>query len=123
MGGIAPHLCHFLNASQRFTYAYIDVLLLADIFEAFRDVCMKNYQLDAAHYISAPQLSWDAMLKLTNMELELISDPEMFKMIDNGKLISPLEQRSILHIFSYFIMNIYINYVFSYSYLFMYLQD
>ena len=60
---------------------------------------MKNYQLDAAHYISAPQLSWDAMLKLTNMELELISDPEMFKMIDNGKLISHLEQRSILNIF------------------------
>ncbi len=63
---------------------YIDVLLLADIFEAFRNVCMKNYQLDPAHYVSAPQLSWDAMLKHTGIELELISDPEMFKMLDNG---------------------------------------
>lgn len=45
---------------------------------------MKTYGLDPAHYVSAPQLSWDAMLKKTAVELELVSDPEMFKMIDNG---------------------------------------
>ena len=61
--------------------------MLADVFEAYCDVWMKNYQLDAAHYISAPQLSLDAMLKLTDVELELISDPEMFKMIDTGVLL------------------------------------
>ena len=65
-------------------YLKTDVLLLADIFEEFRAVCLQHYGLDPAHYISAPQLSWDAMLKLTNQSLELISDPEMFRTIDPG---------------------------------------
>ena len=65
-------------------YLKTDVLLLADIFEEFRSVCMSTYGLDPAHYVSAPQLSWDAMLKLTDCSLELISDPEMFRFIDHG---------------------------------------
>ena len=60
------------------------MLLLADIFETFREVCITNYKLDPTHYVSSPQLSWDAMLKITEVELDLISDPEMFKMLDNG---------------------------------------
>ena len=63
-------------------YLKTDVLLLADIFESFRSVCLSNYGLDPAHYVSAPQLSWDGMLKHTACELQLISDPEMFRMID-----------------------------------------
>ena len=65
-------------------YMKSDVLLLADIFEEFREVCVRNYGLDPAHYVSAPQLSWDSMLKLTSCSLDLISDPEMFRFIDRG---------------------------------------
>ena len=60
------------------------MLLLADIFEEFRKVSQLNYGLDAAHYLSSPHLSWDAMLKMTGRELELISDPELFKVVDAG---------------------------------------
>jgi hypothetical protein len=62
-------------------YLKMDVTLLADVFENFRKVCMLNYQLDPAHYVSAPQLSWDAMLKVTGCELELIADPEMYRLL------------------------------------------
>ena len=65
-------------------YLKSDVLLLADVFEEFRKVCMKHYQLDPAHYVSAPQLSWDAMLKMTECNLELISDSEMYRMLDGS---------------------------------------
>ena len=61
-----------------------DVLLLACIFEEFRKVCRQNYNLDPAHYISAPQLSWDAMLHSTNCELQLIQDKAMYEMLDGG---------------------------------------
>jgi len=65
-------------------YLKADVLLLADVFEAFRSVCMKNYDLDPAHYVSAPHLSWDAMLKSTECKLELLSDPEMYRLLESG---------------------------------------
>jgi hypothetical protein len=65
-------------------YLKSDVLLLADVFEEFRKVCMTHYQLDPAHYVSAPQLSWDAMLKMTDCSLDLISDSEMFRMLDGS---------------------------------------
>ena len=51
-----------------------DVLILSDAFENFRTTCMKNYELDAAHYFSSPGLAWDAMLKMTGMELELMQE-------------------------------------------------
>ena len=54
-----------------------DVFLLADIFENFRAICMKNYKLDPAWYYSAPGLSWDALLKMTGVELELLLDRNM----------------------------------------------
>ena len=65
-------------------YLRCDVLQLACIFEAFRNVCLTHYELDPAHFVSAPNLTWDAMLKITEAKLDLISDPEMFKMLDNG---------------------------------------
>ncbi len=55
-------------------YLRVDVLLLTDIFETFRYLSMENYGLDPAHYYSAPGLSWDAMLKDTKIEIELLTD-------------------------------------------------
>ena len=62
-------------------YLTTDVLLLADVFENFRNVCVKNYKLDPAWYYTAPGLAWDACLKKTEVELELLSDVDMLLMI------------------------------------------
>ena len=64
-------------------YNQVDVLLLADVFENFRDICIKNF-LDPAHYYTAPGLAWDAALKVTEVELELLSDMDMLLMVEKG---------------------------------------
>ena len=53
-------------------YLKKDVLLLADIFEKFIITCFKYYVLDLCHYFSAPELSWDVMLKMARVKLENI---------------------------------------------------
>ena len=65
-------------------YNEVDVLLLADVFENFRDICIENYELDPAHYYTAPGLAWDAALKVTEVELELLSDIDMLQMVEKG---------------------------------------
>ena len=65
-------------------YNLSDVLLLADIFENFRNICMNHYGLDPAWNFSAPGLTWDASLKITKVQLELLSDPDMLLMIESG---------------------------------------
>ena len=65
-------------------YNISDVLILAEIFENFRDVCIDNYGLDPTWYYTSPGLAWDAMLKTTDVKLELISDPDMALMIEKG---------------------------------------
>ncbi|XP_065662831.1 uncharacterized protein LOC136085451 [Hydra vulgaris] len=65
-------------------YNISDVLLLADVFENFRDVCMKNYKLDPAWYYTSPGLAWDAALKKTKVKLELLSNYDMILMIKKG---------------------------------------
>ena len=65
-------------------YVRSDTLLLADVFENFRYACMKNYELDLAHFISLPGLAWQACLKKTNVELELLTDYDMLLMIEEG---------------------------------------
>ena len=66
------------------TYLKADVLQLADVFENFRSVCKQAYDLDPAHYFTAPGLSWDAMLRHTKVELDLIDDIDMYLMVEQG---------------------------------------
>ena len=61
-----------------------DVLLLSDVFENFISTSLKHYNLDPCHYFSAPGVSWDAMLKMTKLELEKISDPDKYIFIEKG---------------------------------------
>ena len=65
-------------------YVKSDTLLLADVFENFRDMCIKEYELDPAHFVSLPGLAWQACLKKTNIELELLTDYDMLLMVENG---------------------------------------
>ena len=65
-------------------YLKSDVLLLSDVFENFRDVCLDNYHLDPIFYYTAPGLAWDACLKITKVELELLHDYEMLMMVEKG---------------------------------------
>ena len=55
-------------------YLKSDVLLLADVFENFRASCLTRYNLDPAHYFTSPGLAWDACLKETGQELQLLHD-------------------------------------------------
>ena len=65
-------------------YMQSDTLLLADVFENFRDTCIKEYELDPAHFLSLPGLAWQACLKKTNIELELLTDYDMLLMVEEG---------------------------------------
>ena len=65
-------------------YVQCDTLLLADVFENFRDKCIEIYELDPAHFLSAPGLAWQACLKKTKVELELLTDIDMLLMIEKG---------------------------------------
>ena len=88
---------HVLNVWKKFEmktmkdyhdlYLKCDVLLLADVFEKFRKNSLKNYKLCSSHYLSAPRLSWDAILNMTKIKLDLISDPVVYTLFEKGKRI------------------------------------
>ena len=65
-------------------YLKTDVLLIADVFEKFINTCLDYYGLDPCHYFSSPGLSWDVMLKMTEIELDLISDIDIHLFIEKG---------------------------------------
>ena len=65
-------------------YLKKDVLLLADVFEKFIGTCLKYHGIDSCHYFSSPGLSWDAMLKMTGIKLEKISDIDKYLFIEKG---------------------------------------
>ena len=59
-------------------------MLLADVFEKFISTCLEYFGLHLSHYFSSPGLSWAAMLKITEIELELISDIDMYLFVEEG---------------------------------------
>ena len=65
-------------------YLKTDVILLANVFESFRKVCLDNYGLDPAHLYTAPGLAWKACLKKTGVNLELLKDPDTLLMFERG---------------------------------------
>ena len=65
-------------------YMITDVLLLSCVFEEFRNICLHHYDLDPAWYYTTPGLAWDACLKMTKVELELLHDQDMLLMIEKG---------------------------------------
>ena len=64
-------------------YVQSDTLLLADVFENFRNMCIKVYELDPAHFLSLAGLAWQACLK-KNLKLELLTDYDMLLMVEEG---------------------------------------
>ena len=65
-------------------YLKTDVLLLTDVFENFRDMCLSYYDLDPVFYYTLPNFAFDAMLKLTGIEIDLVYNQEMYEMIEAG---------------------------------------
>ena len=65
-------------------YVQSDIALLADVFENFSDTCLEIYELDPAYFLSAPGLAWQACLKKTEVELELLTDNDMLMMFEEG---------------------------------------
>ena len=65
-------------------YLKIDVLLLCNVFEKFISVCLSDYGLDPCHYFSSPGISWDAMLKLTGIQIEQIKNIDVHLFLEKG---------------------------------------
>ena len=65
-------------------YLRKDVLLLVDVYKKFIGTCLKYYGLDLCHYFSSPRLSWDAMLNMTDIKLEKISNINKYLFIEKG---------------------------------------
>ena len=65
-------------------YVQSDTLLLADVFQNFRNKCIEIYEVDPAHFLSAPGLAWQACLKKTEVRLELLTDIHILLMVEKG---------------------------------------
>ena len=76
-------------------YNLCDVLLLVDIFENFRNICMNHYELDLAWYFLAPGLARDAALKITKVQLKLLSDPDILLTIESADIEKPATRKNI----------------------------
>ena len=65
-------------------YLQSNTLLLADVFEIFRNKCIKLHELDPAHFLSAPGLAWKTCLKKTEVKLQLLTNVDMLLMVEKG---------------------------------------
>ena len=76
-------------------YLATDVLLLADVMQAFRSMCLKHYKLDPWRYCTAPGLAWDAGLRMTGVRLDLIENIDTHLFIEAGMRggVSVISQR------------------------------
>ena len=63
-------------------YLKSNVLLLVDAFQKLRNSSLKNYGLCLSHYLSITGFSWDAMLNVTKVKLELILDSDMYLLFE-----------------------------------------
>ena len=63
---------------------YVCIMLLADVFENFKNMCIEIYKLDPAKFVSAPGLACQAALKKTKLKLDLLTDIDMLLMVENG---------------------------------------
>ena len=61
-----------------------DVILLVNVFEAFRNTCLEHYKLDPVHFYTSPGLAWKACLRKTRVRLQLLTDPDMLLMFEHG---------------------------------------
>ena len=75
-----------IKTMGEYHYLYLksDVLLLADMFKSFRKTCLQYYKLDPCHYFTSSDPSWDAMLKMNNIESELMTNVDMLQFIETG---------------------------------------
>ena len=85
-------------------YLQLDVLLLVDFFEKFRRTCLDFYSLDPLHYYTTPGLAWDVALRMSRVELELITDENIYNLIENSirgriSMISTATRELIIHHF------------------------
>ena len=65
-------------------YVRTDTFQLADVMENFIGVCLEKYKLDPVHYVTAAALAWDGMLKVTGVEIELLTDSDMYLFFEEG---------------------------------------
>ena len=65
-------------------YLQLDMLILADFFERFRHMCLTHYKLDPLHYYTTPGLSWDVALRMSGVNLELITDRIIYDLVDTS---------------------------------------
>ena len=65
-------------------YLKTDIILLANVFKAFRDTSLEYYQIDPNHFYTSPELAWQACLKKTGKKLELLTDPDMLLMFEGS---------------------------------------
>jgi len=75
--------CSTLN-DYHDAYFKMDVLLLADVFQNFREMCLINYGLDPAHFYTTPGMSFQACLKMSGVKLDLFTDPDMHLFVENN---------------------------------------
>ena len=78
-------------------YLRTDVVLLANVYEAFRDTCLRHYKLDPVHFYTSPGLAWKACLKRTGIKLELLTDPDMLLMFERGSEVELLKRFVNMH--------------------------
>ena len=73
-----------MNKFLKFQYIILETNSLADVFENFRKMCLEICELDNAKFLSAPVLAWQAALKMTEVELELLADIDILLMFEKG---------------------------------------